>query len=226
MMKKYLLEFLVIFIGITASFLVDDWREDNQYRAETIKALKLIKFDLRIDTNYYKLRMNRLKIAAERLRPGLTDEPDTLSTRDIRGILKGLRTNADYQVQSYGYNYLNNNIQFPVLHKDTILTNLGIYNALSSKDGNYRLFSLAHFETSLENYKNLATIFPEYLNEDTLIVNRSIIANKDQFLNDPYWKGRISIMYKEATEYMPAVYNKNLKFAEYILAEIEEEINL
>lgn len=224
-MKKYFIEFLVIFIGITASFLVDEWREDRQNRAETLKALKLIKFDLRIDTNYYKLRLNRLARNAERLKPGLSDQTDTLTTRDINAILKGLRSNADYQVQNHGYNYLNNNIQFPTLKNDSILTDLGMYNALSSGDGNYRLFSIAHFEMSLENYKNMANIFPKYLNEDTVVVNRSIEKNKDRFLSDPYWKGRIGLMYKEATQYMPEVYNKNLKFAEHILAEIEKELN-
>ena len=50
---KYLFEVLAIFVGITLSFMVDEWREDKQNREETVKALKMIREDLVQDTLSY-----------------------------------------------------------------------------------------------------------------------------------------------------------------------------
>jgi uncharacterized protein DUF6090 len=43
---KYIYEIMAILIGITLSFMVDEWREDRQNRMETIDALKMVKNDL------------------------------------------------------------------------------------------------------------------------------------------------------------------------------------
>ena len=47
---KYIFEVLAIFVGITLSFMVDEWREDKQNREETLTALGIIKEDLQQDS--------------------------------------------------------------------------------------------------------------------------------------------------------------------------------
>lgn len=60
--KKYLFEIVVIFIGITISFLVESWRRDRETQQETKKQLTLLRNDLsrtrswieQIDSGYSK----------------------------------------------------------------------------------------------------------------------------------------------------------------------------
>lgn len=47
---KYLIEFVVIVFGITASFMVDEWREERQNREEVRKALHLMLNNLKSDS--------------------------------------------------------------------------------------------------------------------------------------------------------------------------------
>ena len=44
---KYFYEIIAIVIGITISFIVDEWREDRQNRTETVNSLSSIKEDLK-----------------------------------------------------------------------------------------------------------------------------------------------------------------------------------
>ncbi|MDH5367177.1 MAG: hypothetical protein OEW67_09340 [Cyclobacteriaceae bacterium] len=55
---KYLFEIIAIFIGITLSLIVDEWRENRQNREETVKALKMIRGDLVADTVEYNRSIN------------------------------------------------------------------------------------------------------------------------------------------------------------------------
>lgn len=64
--RKYLFEIVVIFIGITISFLFESWREDREGRLETKKQLTLLRNDLgrtkawieQIDSNYNETLSN------------------------------------------------------------------------------------------------------------------------------------------------------------------------
>lgn len=224
-LKKYLFEFLAIFIAITASFLLDEWRETRQHRDETKKALEFIKMDIRIDTNYYKLRMNRLERHAKALEKGLDGSISSANLDDMKSLLTGLRGNADYEIQHYGFNYLSNNIRMPIMKNDTLLISLGLYYDLSSSTGNYGLFGREHFRLASDNYYKMFEAFPRFLDKDTTIANNAIREGMDDFLNDPYWQGRINLMHREADRSMQLVYDKNLKFAEYLLDQIEKELD-
>ena len=53
-MKKYLIELLVIFVGISASFLVDEYREDIEIRRQVRKSLHSLKTELNSDVKDLK----------------------------------------------------------------------------------------------------------------------------------------------------------------------------
>jgi len=53
-MKKYLIELLVIFVGISASFLVDEYREDIEIGRQVRKSLHSLNADLNSDVNGLK----------------------------------------------------------------------------------------------------------------------------------------------------------------------------
>jgi len=47
---KYVYEVIAIVVGITISFMVDEWREERQNREELVVALKLINKELISDS--------------------------------------------------------------------------------------------------------------------------------------------------------------------------------
>lgn len=76
---KFVFEVIAIVIGITLSFLVDEWREDRQLREETYKVLRLIQSDLKqdsmklanlceLDPKFMKLFLNNPDSANDSLR--------------------------------------------------------------------------------------------------------------------------------------------------------------
>lgn len=222
---KYLFEFIAIFVAISLSFLVEDWREERQNRNETKKALEFIKMDMRIDTNYFKLRLSRLERHANALGKGLDGEIPADSMTQIKSLLQGLRGNADYHVQQHGIYYLRNNIKMPDLKNDTLLVGIGMYYQLASPQGNYGLFNSEHFQLASQNYYQLFEVFPGYLDADTSVVHDTIQKGMNEFFSDPFWYGRIHLMYREANRSMPLVYRKQRDFAEHLLQKIDQELD-
>ena len=53
-MKKYLIELIVIFVGISASFLVDEFREDLEIDKQVRKSLYSLKKELNNDIMHLK----------------------------------------------------------------------------------------------------------------------------------------------------------------------------
>jgi hypothetical protein len=222
---KYAFELVAIFLAITLSFLVDEWREERQNRQETVKAIKMIQFDITIDTNYYHLRLKRLKRAAAALEPALNGKLTNGDVVAFRRVLNGLKSNADYAPTTQGIKYLRNNIRLPDLKNDTLLTTLGQYYELSDGDGNYAVFNRSHFEMTGKNYEDIFSYNPHFFHNDTTISYPAIRQHMKAFLNDPYWSGRINLAYREASRNMPLVYQKNLKTAEYLLRKIKLELD-
>lgn len=222
---KYIFELIAIFLAITLSFLVEEWREDRQNRKETVKAIRMIQFDISIDTNYYHLRLQRIKRIAEALKPALDGKLSDGDVIAFRKVLNGLKANADYAPTTQGIKYLRNNIRLPDLKNDTLLTTLGQYYELSEGDGNYAALNRFHFNLTAKNYEDIYSYNPHFLHSDTSIAYPAIRKHMDDFLKDPYWLGRINLTYREASRNMPLVFNKNLNTAEYLLRQIKLELD-
>lgn len=223
--SKYFFELIAIFLAITLSFLVEEWREDRQNRKETVKAVKMIQFDITIDTNYYHLRMERINRIAKALEPALEGKLPDGDVVAFRKVLNGLKANADYAPTTQGIKYLRYNIQLPDFKNDTLLTTLGLYYELSTKGGNYAILNRSHFEMTGENYEDIFKFNPHFLHNDTSICNPAIRKHMKDFLSDSYWLGRINLAYREASRTMPMVYEKNLKTAEFLLRKIKLELD-
>ena len=59
-MKKYLIELLVIFVGISASFLVDEYREDLEIDKQVRKSLYSLQKELNSDIEHLKNLINKI----------------------------------------------------------------------------------------------------------------------------------------------------------------------
>lgn len=221
--KKYVFDFFVIFISISASAGVAEWQRQNIHRHETVLALKAVKEDLMIDTTNF----NKIIPTLERLEPVLLDamngEVDTNNVEELRLILEGLRAYHGRGVQKYGYHYLSNNIRNPKINSKRLLHFIGIYHELASPEGNFGGFNHDYYEIAFENHQRLFEIFPLYLHPDSTVANQAIVRGASTFLEDPYWRARISLTYRQIVNYNLPVYNNMKNFATKVIAMIERE---
>lgn len=221
-MKKYLLEFLAVFIGIISAFGLEEWRENKKEREETVKALKFIRQDLTRDTSYYNLRLNIIERNENYLSLGALG--NQISVGDFKKLHKGLRSAVEFKVHDYGYNYLKNNLQYPTLKSDTLMMWIGYYYSLSSPEGNYGRLNNAYWNLTTTNYTKLFEIFPNFFHADTSIANLEIQSNINYFFESPYWQGRVNLTHRENRDLIKIIFEKNKLFAEDILIDIEDEL--
>jgi hypothetical protein len=221
-MKKYLFEFIAIFIGVVAGFAVDDWRERQNEIDETQKALKLIQQDLQRDTMLYNLRIEKIiKPKIEYLTLGFKEQ---LSVEEFKKLHKSLRSGSEHKVYSFGYNYLVNNVTYPRVKADSVLKWIGYYYELSGPDGNYGRWNAEYREIVGDNYYKLFEVFPDFYHSDTAVSNTEIRKQLPVFLNDSYWRGRIRLTHREATGILLPIFEKNRAFASDILKMLESEL--
>lgn len=221
-MKKYILEFLAVFVGIIAAFGLEEWQENRKEREETVKALIYIQQDLAQDTSLYNLRLKLINRNTEYLELGTLG--NKISIADFKKLHKGLRSAVEYKVYDYGYNYLKHNLEYPILKNDTLMMWIGYYYSLSSPEGNYGRLNNEYWNITTINYTNLFEVFPNFFNSDSVISNAEIKANINKFFRDPYWIGRINLTHRENRDLVTAIFEQNKQFAEYILSDIEKEI--
>ncbi len=221
-MKKYLLEFLAVFIGIIAAFGLEEWQENRKEREETVKALKYIRQDLTRDTTLYNLRLKLIKRNNEYLELGALG--NKISIADFKKLHKGLRSAVEYKVYDYGYNYLTHNLEYPILKNDTLMMWIGYYYTQSSSEGNYGRLNNEYWNITTINYTKLFEIFPNFFSSDSILSNIEIVNNIDLFFENPYWVGRINLTHRENRDLIKTLFEKNKYFAEDILSDIKEEI--
>lgn len=221
--KKYIFDFFVIFISITASFSLTEWQRVNIHRKETITALKAVSKDLRIDTTNYNKIIHRLTEVEPILLQAMNNEIAADDVEKLQQLLSGLRAYHGRGVQKYGYLYLSNNIRNPSIKSKDLLHWIGLYHELSGPEGNFGGFNRDYNEITFDNHKRLFEVFPNYLHPDSTIARQSIIDNAEKFLVDPYWKARISLTYRQITSYNRPVYENNKKLAVKIIKMIEAE---
>lgn len=220
-MRKYLFEFITIVLSITAAFSLDLWRDKMNEQEETQKALTYIKLDLQRDTSLYNYRLKLIERNTSFLEIGMTGQTPSLA--DFKKIHKGLRSAVEYKVYDFGYNYLANNITKPTVKNDTLLMWIGYYYSLSGPEGNYGRYNAEYWKLTGTNYEKLFEIFPNFFSPDTIVVNNEIKANIESFTSSKYWQGRIRYTHRENRDLITSIFKKNKKFAEDILALLEEE---
>ncbi len=220
-MKKYIIEFLAVFIGIIAAFGLEEWRENNNNEEETSKALQYIKMDLQRDTSYYNLRLKIIERNIEYLK--LAEKGPDISSGEFKKLHKGLRSAVEYKVHEYGYQYLTNSITHPKVKNDTLLMMIGYYYSLSSPEGNYGRLNNDFWKLTTSTYTKLFNIFPQFFHPDSTISNNEIDKNKAQFFSDPFWLGRINLTKRENQDIILQIFHKNREFAESILKYIDTE---
>jgi len=222
-MKKYLFEFLAIFVGVFAAFGLEEYRETINEREQTLKALNFIYTDIYIDSMLYNVRIADIDENTKRLERGLNRK--TMSIDDFKELHEGLRSAVEYKVYDFGINYLRNNIQQPKLKYDSILTMVDWYYTQSSEEGNYGRLNSDYWTITTENYIKLFEVFPNFFSTDTTLANNEIRRNLSRFLGDPYWQGRINLTYRENSGIIKYVFEKNQRYNAELMLRLRSEKN-
>lgn len=225
-MKKYIFDFFVIFISITASFALTEWQRLNIHRGETITAIKAVRKDLMIDTASFNRTLRKLSDAGPVLLEAMNGTIEATELEKLKQLLESLRAYHGIGIQQYGYQYLSHNIRNPSIYSRNLLQKIGVYHERSSQEGNFGGFNRDYYEICFENHKRLFELFPNYLHPDTTKANQAVLDSAQAFLDDAYWKSRISLTYRQIISYNTPVYQNQKALATKIIKEIEEEIYL
>ncbi|MFY0685659.1 MAG: hypothetical protein JXQ90_00765 [Cyclobacteriaceae bacterium] len=221
-MKKYLFEFLAVFLGIIGGFAVEEYRETKNEFEDTKKALSFIYYDMFIDSIEYISRLEQINQDIENLALGIDGKPLTLV--EFKRLHKGLRSITNYHLRRYGIDYLTNNIQHPRMQSDSILTLITGYYTNSTETGNFGKWNSYYSEIANESYVKLFESFPNFFSNDTTLANDEIQENLEQFLQSPYWQGRINLAYREKRDLIKPIFEENQYWNTEILRQLRTEI--
>jgi hypothetical protein len=221
-MKKYLFEFLAVFLGIIGGFVVEEYREEQNEKEETQRALGFIYEDLFVDSLYYNERIARIETNIEYLELGLNKS--TMSIADFKKLHAGLRRAEDYFIRDYGVNYLTNNIDNPRVQNDSLLTLITTFHKTATESGDYGKFNRFYWDLTNENYTKLFEVFPNFFSQDTALANQEIRDKMSWFLSDPYWKGRINLTHRECSGIIKPIFEQNRYWNNEIMRRLRLEI--
>ena len=222
--RKYVFDFFVIFVSIISSFTLTEWQKDNLHRRETVTALKAVSTDLGIDTGNFNKIIGLLQQEEVVLMDAMNDDIHEDSMQQIKDLLHALRVCHIQGCQQYGYHYLTGNIRNPIIYNHKILHLIGLYHEFCSPRGNFGEFNKDFQQITFENHKKLFETFPNYLHPDTSIANQSIREGIHSFLQNPYWKARIGLTYRQISAYNLEVNKYAKELAIKIIAYIEKEV--
>lgn len=152
---KYLIELVVIVMGITLSFMVDEWREERQDREETVKVLKMLRSDIVSDTVQY-FRINNgfeYMINGYKRQANFTELPTS--------IIDTLLNYYSYSLWLFPENTNTTgikafeNLKNRTINNEEIITVLGEYYGQQNLDNSDELISL----TRNANYDLIENVF-------------------------------------------------------------------
>jgi len=175
---KYLFEVVAIVVGITLSFMVDEWREDKQNREELVGALKIINKDLASDSSGLFYLRKRYQEAYEAL-----SEPFTYDHRTIISNTIFMRT---IEFKTLGFEQLNkiskvkfNNDSIAVLLSDYYNFNRinNIYGSLERTSYKFRDFYGERLLNMEYIYYSDSTLPTDYLDNFISVVSDKRFSN-------------------------------------------------
>ena len=217
---KFLFEVVAIVVGITLSFMVDEWREDRQNREHTLRSLKEIRGDLIEDTNRINHVISYNNSLAEKA-VLLQKPPQKNLDLKQRQSLYGFGP-VVFNIRGSSYSRFINNNEEPVIKNDSIIRMLGSYyhiDWLQSQNLEYRetAFDLNknHFRTIPHLYENELTKEQEI--EQLKFLND--LHNSTTFINDiNFYLNHLNVINR--------IYDSYLQAANNLLEAIDKELNL
>lgn len=222
--RKFFSEFFVMFISISASFSLSEWNRGNVQEYESKLALQAIQTELRLDTANFSRTIAKLDDAAPALLEAMNGAVQPTDIYKLQKLLQALRAYHGIGVQKTSVRHVATIAQDPSIHSRALLHRIGVYHERSTFEGNFGGFNKDYSDIAFENHKKLFETFPNYLHPDTVIANQSILDGAKSFLQNPYWKARIGLTYRQITSYNKPVYIKHQELATTIIREIEKEL--
>ena len=190
---KYVYEVIAIVVGITISFMVDEWREESQNRKETLTLLSSIKEDLTMDTITIQKAIDQFKWARKNYYFASFGRPSILhydsAYKYIHYLIDYLSTAT---LRNNGYDQFKSTLNNPVMENEGILKVLSEYYDESDISGINSLISdqktrswvlvtemIPYFVHELDTIKELSAGEKEvYTNAVKEAFNSHVFVNK------------------------------------------------
>ncbi len=160
--QRYLFEIVVIFIGITISFVFESWRKDREEQRETKKQLTLLRNDL-----------DRSKAWIEQIDSGYSETISYISR------LKNGETLAEEDLAELMFSIFDNPLDFPIRDLSPYLSQVSKLSETSSiSDSNEIITSVAYIETLVREDYELNKAISDYSDHQIWLK-----LSKNDFLN-------------------------------------------
>lgn len=160
--QRYLFEIIVIFIGITISFVFESWRKDREEQHETKKQLTLLKNDL-----------ERSKAWIEKIDSGYSETISYISR------LKNGETLAEEDFSELMFSVFDNPLDFPLRDLSPYLSQVSKLSETSSiSDSNEIITTVAYIETLVREDYELNKAISDYSDHQIWLK-----LSKNDFLN-------------------------------------------
>jgi hypothetical protein len=119
--SSYLAEIIVIIVGITVSFFLNDWKESNNLKDQKSQLILDIQEDLRADSVYFSRLLYSYQLMGKSHDSLLAGRLDSFNRDSLTLFYDHVTTYLTFNRRTRSYNILSNNDDLKIQPKDTSL---------------------------------------------------------------------------------------------------------
>jgi hypothetical protein len=219
--RKYLFEFVAIFLAITLSFLVDEIREQNQNDENYVYVLSTILSDLKSDTSEIKYPLKWSRQTVHNIDSILNGRMELEILNSCSKCRYSIMSYSHFNFNTTGFNLLNSGIELSQIeNRELVAKILDFYSLNIEPNKNINEIINQNAANNLEYFRDNCSWYKENWSDSTTINEMS-----EYLLSDHAALSRTrhtQILLRD--NFLPHLENLSEKLNK-IIAEVENELN-
>lgn len=207
--SSYLAEIVVIIVGITVSFFLNDWKEANSLKQQRNQLILDIQEDLRADSVYFSRLLSSYQLMAKSHDSLLAGRTDSLNRDSLTLFYDHVTAYLTFNRRTRSYNILSNNDDLKIQPKDTSLRMfMNLHNYVYRTLDEWLLMEKEFIFKEVSPYLNEHSPFIVHDPENNSYSGDAFyeLRKKDQFLNylqtGKFYKEMITEVLVEGSSYL------------------------